>query len=83
MTLFKTYLYFFPQYPIGKDFAKMLDAFPVSPYLSSRESFMKWVHFIMNKIKNKMEWEEDDFFDSLEKYYDEYKPKELINKRKI
>ena len=60
----------------------MLDKYPVTPYLSSRESFMKWVHFIMNKIKIKMEWEQDDFFDSLEKYYDNYKPKELINKQK-
>ena len=71
---------FLPQYPMGKEFIKMLDKYPVTPYLSSRESFMKWVHFIMNKIKIKMEWEQDDFFDSLEKYYDKYKPKELINK---
>lgn len=71
---------FLPEYPMGKEFIKMLDKYPVTPYLSSRESFMKWVHFIMNKIKIKMEWEQDDFFDSLEKYYDKYKPKELINK---
>lgn len=71
---------FLPEYPMGKQFIKMLDKYPVTPYLSSRESFMKWVHFIMNKIKIKMEWEQDDFFDSLEKYYDKYKPKELINK---
>jgi hypothetical protein len=71
---------FLPEYPMGKEFIKMLDKYPVTPYLSSRESFMRWVHFIMNKIKIKMEWEQDDFFDSLEKYYDKYKPKELINK---
>ena len=59
---------FLPEYPMGKEFIKMLDKYPVTPYLSSRESFMKWVHFIMNKIKIKMEWEQDDFFDSLEKY---------------
>ena len=70
----------FSKFPIGKEFAKMLDKFPVTPYLGSRESFMKWVHFIMNKIKNKMEWEEEDFFDSLEKYYDEYKPKYVVIK---
>ena len=29
-----------------------------------------------------MEWEQMDFFDSLEKYYDSYKPKEVINKEK-
>ena len=73
---------FIPQKPLGNEFAKMLDKYPVTPYLESRESFMKWVHFIINKICVKMEWEQSDFFDSLEKYYDAYKPKELINREK-
>ena len=73
---------FLPAKPIGNDFAKMLDKYPVTPYLGSRESFMKWVHFIINKLHEKMEWEQMDFFDSLEKYYDSYKPKEVINKEK-
>ena len=72
---------FLPQKPIGNDFAKMLDKYPVTPYLGSRESFMKWVHFIINKLHAKMDWEQHDFFDSLEKYYDEYKPKELKEKQ--
>jgi hypothetical protein len=29
-----------------------------------------------------MEWEQEDFFDSLEKYYDAYKPKEFLNREK-
>ena len=73
---------FLPAKPIGNDFAKMLDKYPVTPYLGSRESFMKWVHFIINKLHEKMEWEQMDFFDSLEKDYDSYKPKEVINKEK-
>jgi hypothetical protein len=74
---------FFPQQPIGKEFAKLLDKYPVTPYLSSRESFMKWIHFIINKIRAKMDMEQSDFFDSLEKYYDEYKPKDILNKQKF
>lgn len=74
---------FFPQQPIGKEFAKLLDKYPVTPYLSSRESFMKWIHFIINKIRAKMDIEQSDFFDSLEKYYDEYKPKDILNKQKF
>jgi len=58
----------------------MLDDFPVTPYLSSRESFMKWVHFILNKINVAMEWEQDSFYDSLENYYNTYKPKEVQNR---
>jgi hypothetical protein len=73
---------FFPQSPLGNDFIKILDKYPVSPYLTSRESFMKWVHFIINKIHEKMDWEQEDFFDSLEKYYDSYKPKEVLNREK-
>ena len=71
---------FFPQSPIGNNFSKMLDDFPVTPYLSSRESFMKWVHFILNKINVAMEWEQDSFYDSLENYYNTYKPKEVQNR---
>ena len=74
---------FFPQKPIGNAFSKMLDQYPVTPYLSSRESFMKWVHFIINKIHAQMDWEQEDFYDSLEKYYDAYKPKELVEKEKF
>ena len=73
---------FIPQSPIGNNFAKMLDKYPVTPYLESRESFMKWIHFIINKIRAEMDWEQSDFFDSLEKYYNAYKPKELLNREK-
>ena len=55
---------FFPQKPIGSEFTKLLDKYPVTPYLSSRESFMRWIHFIINKINAKMEWEQYDFYDT-------------------
>ena len=74
---------FLPQKPLGSEFSKLLDEFPVTPYLSSRESFMRWIHFIINKINISMEWEQMDFYDSLEKYYDAYKPKELVEKEKL
>ena len=74
---------FFPLEPIGKNFLKLLDKYPVTPYLSSRMSFMKWVHFILNKIHEQLEQPVDEFYDSLEKYYDEYKPKEIRNKELI
>ena len=68
---------FFPLDPIGDNFLKLLDKYPVTPYLSSRMSFMKWVHFMNNKLNKAIEEPEIDFYDSLEKYYEEYKPKEL------
>ncbi len=73
---------FFPEKPMGDLFMRMLDQYPVTPYLSSRESFMKWVHYINNKINKKMEWNELSFRESLEKYYELYKP-DAIKKREL
>ena len=57
-----------PDMKIANKFSEMINKFPVTPYLDSKESFMKWIHFIINKVRVKMEWEQPDFFDSLEKY---------------
>ena len=74
---------FLPDKPMGTYFIKLLDEFPVTPYLSSRMSFMKWVHFMNNKLNKAIEEPEINFYESLEKYYDEYKPKEMKNKQLI
>ena len=58
----------------------LLDKYPVTPYLDSRMSMMKWVHFIFNKIAGQLDQPVEEFYDSLEKYYDEYKPKEYKNR---
>ena len=71
---------FLPMNPIGNNFLDLLDKYPVTPYLSSRMSFMKWVNFIFNKINKQLKKEEIDFYEDLEKYYEEYKPKEMKNK---
>ena len=72
----------FPLNPMGENFMKLLDEFPVTPYLDSRMSFMKWVHFIFNKINITLNEPEITFYESLEKYYEEYKPKEILNMQK-
>ena len=69
---------FFPENPMGKYFTKLLDQYPLTPYLKSRESFMRWVHFINNKINVFMNREQETFYDSLENYYKAYKPHEII-----
>ena len=74
---------FFPFNPIGKNFLDLLDKYPVTPYLSSRMSFMKWVHYIFNKLHEQLDQPVDEFYDSLEKYYDQYKPKEIRNREII
>ena len=67
----------FPDEPIGNNFIELLDKYPVTPYLGSRLSFMKWVHFIFNKIKMDLNKETIDFNESLNRYYKEYEPKEI------
>ena len=74
---------YFPSYPMGSYFTSLLDKYPITPYLSSRLSFMKWVHYIQCKIKTEMEEEVLEFYESLEKYYNLYKPKEMQNQEKI
>jgi|TARA_B110001469_G_scaffold127798_2_gene150600 hypothetical protein len=41
---------FLPNEEIGTKFSKLLDNYPVTPYLDSRESFIKWTHFIHNRV---------------------------------
>ena len=74
---------FFPDEPMGNFMTKLLDDFPVTPYLNSRTSFMKWIHFLFNKINKKLNLKTVSFYESLEEYYQHYKPKELINKESI
>ena len=74
---------FISERPLGADFLKLLDQYPVTPYLSSRLSFMKWVHFINNKLLLKLGKKEVTFYDSLEEYYNAYKPKEMLDKEKF
>jgi hypothetical protein len=73
---------FLPHSEIGNHFAKLLDEYPVEPYLSSRLTFMKWMHFIHNKINLYLGKPEILFSVFLESYHKLYVPKEIIDKEK-
>ena len=66
---------FLPIEDIGNSFSKFIDKYPVTPYLDSRESFIKWVHFIHNKINYMLGKEEITLLESLEKYKALYRSK--------
>ena len=80
---------YIPVENISNKFAKILDEFPVTPYLDSRESIIKWVHFIHNKMNIYLDLPEETLEDSLYKYFKLYeKPdnnykKILISREKI
>lgn len=74
---------FIPNAEIGNKFSQFLDKYPVTPYLDNRDSFIRWVHFIHNKINHMLGKEELSFAAGLDKYYNEYKPKPVYLSDKI
>jgi hypothetical protein len=66
---------FLPVSEIGNNFSTYLDKYPVVPYLDSRPSFMKWVHFIHNKINISIGLPELSMDEAMVKYYENYRPK--------
>jgi len=68
---------FIPVEAIGNDFIKLLDEYPVTPYLDNRESLVKWMHFIHNKINEKLEKPKISINEFYLRYYEEYKPKDV------
>ena len=78
---------FIPISEIGNKFSNILDRYPVTPYLSSKESFVRWMHFIHNKINVSLNKKELSLPEALDKYRAEYIPKPVflikqINTRK-
>jgi hypothetical protein len=63
---------------MGNHFSELLDKYPIAPYLDSRESFIKWVHFIHNRINQMLGKDEMSLTEAMQKYYDNYKPKGML-----
>ena len=70
---------FLPVTNIGNMFSELLDIYPVTPYLESRDAFIKWMYFIHNKINSNLGQPEITLAESLKIYYDEYRPKNETN----
>ena len=68
---------FIPNENIGKSFVKMLDDYPIGCYLDNRESLVKWMHYIHNKINEKLEKPKITIDEFYLRYYEEYKPKDI------
>jgi hypothetical protein len=65
---------FIPVESMAGEFSKLLDQYPVQPYLDNKESFIRWMWFIHNKINKKLEKPQISLNDFYIKYYEEYKP---------
>ena len=74
---------FIPNDEIGNFFSELLDKYPVSPYLVNRDSFVKWMHFIHNKVNVRIGKPEISLPKALELYRNEYKPKPVYLAEKL
>jgi hypothetical protein len=64
---------FLPNEKISSDFKTLLSEYPITPYLDNRESFVRWVWFIHNKINHKLEKPQITLEQFYKKYNDAYK----------
>ena len=71
---------FLPIADIGNQFSLLLDKYPVTPYLDSQQSFVKWMHFIHNKINVLLNKPEITMEEAMVQYYEHYKPKAVKDK---
>ena len=74
---------FIPNNNMGNLFSELLDKYPVTPYLDSRESMIKWFHFIHNKVNISLNIPEKSMQESLHDYYKNYEPIETKIKNDI
>jgi hypothetical protein len=64
---------FLPVENMSNEFSLLLDKYPVVAYLDNRESFVRWMHFIHNKINQKLEKPQINLNEFYINYYEEYK----------
>jgi hypothetical protein len=68
---------FLPVEEISGEFSKLIDKYPVTPYLDNRDSLVRWMHFMHNKINEKLEKPQISLNEFFVSYYDEYKSKDI------
>lgn len=66
---------FIPDEKMGRDFSVMLDKYPVTPYLGSKDSLVRWVVFIHNKYNELTGKDEISVDEAMNRYYEMYMPK--------
>ena len=64
---------FLPVEEVSSNFSKLIDKYPVTPYLDNRDSFVRWMHFIHNKVNEELEKPQITLNDFFVTYYNEYK----------
>jgi hypothetical protein len=70
---------FIPDIKMSDKFADYINKYPVTPYLDSRESFIRWVVFVHNKFNRNLGKDQLTVFEALDRYRDQYSPEFIYN----
>lgn len=70
---------FLPDKKSSKNFSKLIQIYPVLPYLDSRKDFIKWTHFIHNRVNESLGKDQISYNDFYIGYFNQYKPNEQKN----
>ena len=68
---------FIPNPEMSNRFISYLDKYPVSPYLANRDSLIRWMHFIHNRINTDLGKPELTLYEGLDSYFAHYRPKPI------
>jgi hypothetical protein len=74
---------FLPNPEIGDRFAQLLAEYPPQPYLDNRDSFLRWVWFIHNKVNKELDKPQISFHESLDAYLSAYLPQPVVVSRSL
>ena len=70
--------YFLPHKTSRKEFTEIIEKYPIMPYLDSKESLIKWTHFIHNKMNIKYNKPTVTYKNFYETYHKQYTPKPTV-----
>jgi CTP synthase (UTP-ammonia lyase) len=68
---------FIPNQNISNFITTLLDKYPVTPYLDNKDSFIRWTHFIHNKVNQKLDKPKITLEQFYVQYYEHYKSKNM------
>jgi len=70
--LIQNFHLFIPHDESSSFFQKLLDKYPLKPFLDSRDSFVQWTHFIHNKVNLHLNKPQFSFHDFYGLYYSKF-----------
>ena len=74
---------FLPNKSIGNLFSKLINKYPVTPYLDSQKDLIKWMHFIHNKINVRLDKPTITLSEHYQEFHTLYEPKQSKIKKFI